>query len=80
MGKFVKQLFGGKSTGEKNAIIASNVAAEENRATQQIAANQQVQAQGQDQERIDRSMASARKTNRGRRLLMDTGVAKTTVG
>jgi hypothetical protein len=78
--KFVKSIFGGKSTGEKNAIIAQNKIQQDNLAAQQSAAAQQIQAQGQDQARIDRSLAGARKSNRGRRLLMDGGEGKATLG
>lgn len=80
MGKFVRAIFGGKSTGEKNATIAQAKIQQDNLAAQQSAAAQQIQAQGQDRARIESSLAGARKSNRGRRLLMEGAEGKATLG
>lgn len=69
---------GGNSGRRERAI--SEQASADNRKIQEINQIQSLQAQGQQTAETDKGLSAARKAGRGRRLLMDTGGASSTIG
>lgn len=82
MGQFVQKLFGTGSSRKAEAAAAEERArqAAENQKIQEINQAQTIQSQGQQAAELDKGISASRKAMRGRRLLMDTGDAKMTVG